>query len=300
MQPVNRPFLPYLTLFLAVVFWGMSVVGTKIALADFSAFALVFLRFALASLFFIALMVKRGLPSFSPKDHLKLFVLSLFQPWLYFICETFGVQMTTASKASLIIANIPVVVLILSILILRQKSSFVSITGIICSMLGVFLLISGDYDLNWRQATVNTGDFLLLGAVLSAAVYILIVNRLGTAFSPVDITAMQVIYGMIFFAPEFIWTFSDTDWQSISSSALTALLGLVLFATIGAFLCYNYSLSRININKAAIVLNGVPLVTVLGAWFLLDEVLSPLQLLGGLIVIIGVTLTNSAKGQLKN
>jgi len=109
-----------------------------------------------------------------------------------------------------------------------------------------------------------------------------------------------VIYGMIFFAPEFIWTFSDTDWQSISSSALTALLGLVLFATIGAFLCYNYSLSRININKAAIVLNGVPLVTVLGAWFLLDEVLSPLQLLGGLIVIIGVTLTNSAKGQLKN
>ncbi|MBU2643679.1 DMT family transporter [bacterium] len=295
MQSGNRPLLPYFTLFLAVIFWGMSFVGTKIALADFSAFALVFLRFSLASLFFGAIMLKRGVPSFSRRDHLKLLILSLFQPWSYFIFETYGVQMTTASKASLIIANIPVVVLILSILILRQKIRLVSITGIVCSMLGVFLLISGDFNFNWRQASVNTGDILLLGAVLSAAVYILIVNHLGTAFSPVDITAMQVFYGMVLFAPEFIWTFSDTGWQGVSVRALLALLGLVLFATIGAFLCYNYALARINVNKAAIVLNGVPLVTVLGAWFLLDEVLSPLQLLGGLIVIAGVTLTNSAR-----
>lgn len=281
MQPANRPFLPYITLFLAVVFWGLSFVGTKIALADFSVFALIFLRFSLAACFFLVFMIKRGLPKLTRRDHLKFFLLSLFQPWLYFVFETYGVQMTTASKASLIIANIPVVVLILSTLFLRQKVSLVSVIGILCSMVGVFLLISGDIGSFLQQATVNAGDILMLGAVVSAAVYILMVNRLGTSYSPVDITAMQVFYGMILFAPEFLWTFSDTNWQNISTRAWVALLGLVLFATIGAFLCYNYSLSKITVNKAAIVLNGVPVVTVLGAWFLLGEVLTPLQLLGG-------------------
>ncbi|MEA3470204.1 MAG: DMT family transporter, partial [Thermodesulfobacteriota bacterium] len=101
----------YLALMGAVIFWGLSFVATKMALASIPTFTLIFARFSLSALFFLLLILRNGLPRFSKKDHVFLFLLSFFEPGLYFIFETLGLQYTTAPKASLIIATIPVAVL---------------------------------------------------------------------------------------------------------------------------------------------------------------------------------------------
>ncbi|MBW2598960.1 MAG: DMT family transporter [Deltaproteobacteria bacterium] len=109
----------YGALVATTVFWGLSFVATKVALETIPTFTLIFARFMLAFLFFAAIMIRHGVPSFTPKDHLKLFLMAIFEPGLYFLCETNGLLYTSAAKVSLIIATIPIAVMILSAIILH-------------------------------------------------------------------------------------------------------------------------------------------------------------------------------------
>ncbi len=289
----NRIQLTYIALILALLFWGLSFVLTKIALSGFTVFSLIFIRFGIASVFFIVLMAWRGFPRFSPKDHLKVFIIAIFEPWLYFIFETTGLQYSSASKASLIIATIPIFVLVLSTVFFKEKAGFRKIAGIGISLVGVSILIVGDPNINPQVGSVMLGDFLILGAVISAAFYIILVRSLGKTHSVIQITGMQIIYGALLFAPEFFWELPDIKWTDTNLQAVLALAVLTLCATIGAFLCYNFALSRIPATTASIFLNGIPVVTAIAAWALLGEQLTLFQITGGFIVLLAVYLTTT-------
>jgi len=291
--------LPYIAISLALLFWGLSFVATKIALTGFSPFSLIFIRAFIASIFFIVWMFWKGFPKLKLKDHAMMFLISIFQPWLYFIFETNGLQLTSASKASLIISTIPVVVLILSVVFAKERIRLLSVAGIVCSLTGVFLLISGQEGFEWKISGSLSGDLLLFGAVISAAIYMLLVNRLGGRYSPFEITAMQFIYGTLLFAPEFFLELNEINWNIIQLNAIAAVVSLAIFASIGAFLCYNYALAKISATQASVFLNGVPVVTVISAWFILGEKMTLIQLLGGFVVLLGVFLANSIKQKSK-
>lgn len=282
----------YGALISAIVIWGLSFVATKIALKGFSPFCLIFFRFFAASLFFMVLMSRSGFPKFTKSVKRKLFLTALFQPGLYFTFETLGLQYTTASKASLIIATIPIVVLLLSVLFLRERVNWINISGILVSICGVFLLIAGGGKGISPIQGVMFGDLLMFGAVISAAIYIINIRSLGETLSPIHITGMQSIFGALIFFPAFLRELPGVQWSLVTAESLFALAGLTLFATIGAFLCYNYALSRMPAPRASVYLNGVPVVTAMGAWAILGEKLSPVQLCGGAIVLVSVYLAS--------
>jgi drug/metabolite transporter (DMT)-like permease len=89
-----------------------------------------------------------------------------------------------------------------------------------------------------------------------------------------------------------LWDLPQFSWQAVSRESFIALVGLTVFATIGAFLCYNYALTRIPAGRAAVCINGIPLVTACGAWLLLGESLTKVQLVGGAVVLVAVFLAN--------
>ena len=282
----------YLALTGAMVFWGMSFVATKMALESFSTFTLIFTRFALASCFFVFLIIRRGLPDFDRKAHAKLLLVALFEPGLYFIFETIGLQYTSAPKAALIIATIPIVVLICASLFLGERTSLIKLIGICASCAGIGVLIAGDPQFNWALGGPILGDLLIFGAVLSAAFYMICARDLGRKYSAIEITSVQVIYGAILYMPAFIWELPKFQWSAVSGTALAALVYLTLFATIIAFLCYNYALTMIPASRAAVFINGIPVVTAIGAWILLGEKLTWIQAIGGLVVLSAVYVSN--------
>jgi drug/metabolite transporter (DMT)-like permease len=281
----------YIALALAVLFWGLSFVATKIALQSFPPFCLIFLRFLTAAIFFTFLLLRTGFPTITWKNLKPLLFLAVFQPGLYFTFETIGLQHTSATKASLIIATIPIVVLLLSILFLKERVRPLNVIGIIVSIFGVALLIFGGSN-GYETGGTLLGDALILGAVLSASMYMILTRRLGEFFSPIQITGMQIIIGAIIFFPAFLFTLPRVKWQSITGDAVIAVVALTVFATIGAFLCYNFALKKIPASRVSVCINGIPLVTACGAWILLGEQLAPLQFLGGAIVIAAVYLAN--------
>ncbi|WP_136808894.1 DMT family transporter [Desulfosediminicola flagellatus] len=287
----NSSLITYIALALAVIFWGFSFVATKVALKSFTPFCLIFFRFIVAATFFIWLLMRTGFPSFTRSNFKKLGILAIFQPGLYFTFETLGLQYTSATKTSLIIATIPIVVLLISIVFLKEKVRLVNALGIVISMAGVGLLIfGGDNEAPLGGALL--GDLLIAGAVISAAVYMVLTRHIGQTITPIQITGIQIIFGAIIFFPAFLYDLPNVNWAGVSREGIVALIALTVFATIGAFLCYNYALTLIPTARAAVFLNGIPVVTAFGAWILLGETLSNLQFLGGVIVVLAVYLAN--------
>ena len=282
----------YAALVATMVFWGLSFVATKVALESVPTFTLVFARFSLAALIFLFLRQGRKWPSFNRKDHVKMVLLALFEPGLYFIFETIGLQHTSAPKTALIIATIPVVVLVLSALMLGERAGRASVTGIILSFGGIVLLVVGDPKFGWNLEGSLIGDLLIGGAVISASLYMVFARDLGRSYSSVEITFVQIVYGAVFFCLPFIWEVPSLAWSAITLRSSVAVIYLTVFATVGAFLCYNFALSRVSVSKAAVFVNGIPVITAIGAWILLDEQLTAIQAGGGMLVLMAVFITN--------
>ena len=139
----------YLALVITVTFWGLSFVATKIALESIPTFTIVFFRFGVSALIFLILMIGKGFPSFSGRDHFLVILTAFFEPGLYFIFETIGLQYTSAPKASLIIATVPIAVLILSSLVLGERTTLVSAAGVVLSLIGIAILIGGGAGFTW-------------------------------------------------------------------------------------------------------------------------------------------------------
>lgn len=292
MNKTYLPYLPYAALILAVIFWGFSFIATKIVLQSLTPFCLIFLRFSLASVFFGVLLFRKNAPPISPTTFKKLIALAIFQPGLYFFFETYGLKYTTATKTSLILATIPIIVLMLSTLFLKERLQLLNIIGVICSIFGVSLLIFGG-NTTESLGDMMTGDMLIAGAVLSAAIYTIFARHLGQTISPVQITGLQTIFGTFLFLPFFIWDAQHVQWaDAFKIEVIVSVLGLTVFATIGAFSCYNYALSKIAAARASVFVNAIPLVTAFGAWFLLGETLTATQMVGGGVVIGAVFLAN--------
>ncbi|MEJ2368297.1 MAG: EamA family transporter, partial [Acidobacteriota bacterium] len=136
-------------LMMAILF-GASFTGTKIALATFTPFELIFLRFAISSLCFLLIRPWRRHGRLPASDYGKLFLLAFFEPGIYFFCEAEGVKRTLASTASILIATIPLFVLVLEALYLKVRMIWSEV-----------LMISRDRIPLTRRWVVKIGSALL-------------------------------------------------------------------------------------------------------------------------------------------
>lgn len=293
---MNKNFATYLALILTMLVWGLSFIGTKIALTSFNPFVCIFLRFSLAALFFLVVLFRTGIPKLTSGEHRKLLLTALFQPGLYFAFETIGLTHTTASSASIILALVPIAVLILAHFMLEEKITGYNVLGITLSVVGIVILVFGGSEKFSLEGSL-LGDLLILGAVFSAAFYMVLARDLGKTLSSMQITGFQVIYGTIIFAPFFLYNLPKVKWAQASMESYAALVFLALFCTIAGFLAYNFALTRIEASRASVFINGIPVVTAIGAWFILGEKLTLIQMAGGAVVLLAVFITSIKRKQ---
>ncbi len=275
---------------LAVLFWGLSFVGIKIALGDGAAgglppLVLLAIRFSIGALAFGPLLLKRRAWAWPLGTHARVLAMAACLPGAYFVLETYAVSLTSASKAALIAACIPVSVLLLGSVLQRRRPGGRVLLGTAVALAGVAGLVLGD---GAAVGSLNPGDGLMLLAVLAAAGYMLQADRLGQVLGAEAVTAAQMVWGAVFFLPLGVWQGGDLAWQSIPAAAWIATLCLALFPTLGAFWAYNIALTRLEAGRASLGINLVPLVAALGAWAMLGESLTLRQGLGGATILAGV------------
>jgi drug/metabolite transporter (DMT)-like permease len=293
---MKRERLPVLAALTAMsVLFGASFVAIKIGLEGFTPAQLIFLRFSLAAALFYGLSHWLRGSRVDWAGRAQIFVLALLEPGAYFVLEALGIQRTQASTAAILINTIPLFVLVLEAAWLKVPVVPREVFLILASLLGVCMLVLAG---GFKEALGGSlaGNLLILAAALSASVYTVFARKLLVRYSPVTVTRLQVLYASILYLPYASWDWWRLGFKPVPASAVWSLLFLAAGCSFVAYGFLNYSLSRVKASLVAAFTNVIPVVGTALAVILLGEILYPLQILGGILVIVCVArLSKKAK-----
>jgi drug/metabolite transporter (DMT)-like permease len=278
----------YALAFLAMLFWGMSFVWIKIVFKYYDPITTIFIRLLVSSALLVLFAWLMKIPIIPKRKDFKAFLfLAFLEPFIYYIGESYGVDIVSPSVAAIMIATIPIITPIFAYFKLKERLSLMNFIGIIVSFMGILLMIlKKDLSLEYSLE----GILLLLLAVFSGAYYTIQLKPLSSSYSPITIIINMNIIGAIYFLPFFLYYEYSSFIEVVPNAELiTALAELIIFSSIMALVFFVKVVERIGPSKTAAFTNFIPVVTVIAAWFLLpDEVITIKMLIGIFVVTVGV------------
>ncbi len=293
-------YLPYFAGLAMALIFGLSFMFTKQALETLSTTLLLSYRFSLAAILLTLLWLFGAIKlSYKNKPLKGLLLLAFFQPIAYFIFETTGVKLTSSSEAGIMIALIPVVVTIFAAVFLKEKPGRAQLFFILASVSGVvfIVLMSGSTSGTGHYA----GILALFGAVLAAGVYNILSRKLSTSFTPVEITFVMmwtgaIVFNLISAISGIINGTLDKHITSLSApGTLVPILYLGILSSVCAFFMVNYMLSKLPASNSSVFSNLTTVISIIAGVFIRHEAFHWYQLVGGIIIILGVWGTNRYK-----
>lgn len=278
-----------LSLVAATLFWAGNYVVGKIAVAELSPLSLVYLRWllALAPLFLVAQVLERPQWRQVLRAWPWLLALSLFGLAGYNFLLYAALQFTDAFNASLINAFNPALILLASVVFLRERLSRAALVGLLLALLGVLVILSKGSLLSLLDAQHNAGDLLMLGAIVSWTAYT-IIGRRAPRLPPITSTALQALVLVMALTPVAVAQGIDLPQ---SPGTAWSLAYIAVFPSLLSYVLWNRALQTIEPAKAGVFLN---LITVFAALLtlLMGQPLTLAQVIGGAVVIAGVALAN--------
>ena len=283
--------------------WGVSFVLTKHLLIDFNPITIIFIRCVIASVFFASFCIFVYKKEFIiAKKDLKFFIgMAFFEPFIYFLFETYSLKYCDASVVSVIIATIPLFVALMAVFIFRERLSKLNFFGIALSILGIVVMLwrsFGDVGFSYF------GILLAFGAVFSTIGYNYFLKKIPTSYNPIVVITWQNIIGLVAFLP-LVFMVNNTETIVAQYHAfgditnLSFILILSIFCSTIAFILYIDSMRKMGLARTNIFVNLIPVMTVVIAYFVLKEDITLPKVLGIVIVIMGIFLVQYKRGEFK-
>lgn len=279
-----------------MIFWSFSFIWFKVANKTFHPITIVFIRLLFSVILMtIFLVVTRNYMKIKKGDWKLFLTLAVFEPFFYFLGESFGLTYVSATVCSVLISTIPVFATIGAWLIFKEKLKAINYAGIIISFIGVLVFI---LNIDGSISFDIKGLGLLLLAVFSAVGYNLTLSRLVGTYSPVYIVNVQNLIGAILFLPLFL----IFDFKSFVSTPFTfnmfrPIIELSIFASCGAFILFAWSVRNMGITRANVFSNCIPIFTALFSFILMGDMLTFQNILGMAIVIAGLFMSEMHEGR---
>ena len=277
-----------------MIFWGFSFIWSSRLLHYYQPVTIIFIRLIISSLLLFVFVQLLGMRQKIARADVKLVFLSaLFNPFLYFLGENYGLKFSTPTIAAVIIAMIPVFSPVVGFFSFREKLTPVNFLGIIISFIGVLMiLINNDFTLT---ADIR-GVIFLFCAVLSALFYTVTLKKLTNRYNAVNLVAYQNLIGVFLFLPFFLFFEAKTVATiPLNREIITSFLLLAILASSVSFVCFAHSVKLIGMSKSNIFSNLIPVFTAFFSYFLLDEHFTIQKIAGIVIVISGVYLSERSK-----
>lgn len=290
----------YIILLLVPLFWGGAFGSMKHVLSELAPLTASALRFIIAGLFlFLWSSWRRELSwPLIKENFFSLLALGATGVFSYNYFFATGLQYTSAVTAALIIVINPVFTTCIASFFMGEAWNWRTLCGVFISLLGVSLVVSkGDMSV-LAQMSIGIGEIYLFGAVASWVAYTLIIKKMTGAMRSGAVTAVSTIMGacMLF----VISLMKEDQWSKVlyvSNQSMLEILYLAVFATVVAFLLFNWGIQRIGATKASAYINLMPVNAVWIAVFLYGEKISTYHLLGMSLAIAGVFITTQNKVQ---
>jgi drug/metabolite transporter (DMT)-like permease len=287
-----QTFKIYLFAVLSMLFWGLSFVWFKIVVKWYDPITIIFLRLIISGLLMIIFMLLTRSWQTIKRKHLKYFLLlSFFQPFCYFLGESFGLTMVSSTIASVIIATIPLFSPIAAYFMVREKVTIHIVAGIVVSFAGILLMLfNPDFSLNASPK----GVLLLFIAVFAAVAYSVIIRKISHEYNPVTIITHQNLIGAVYFLPLFlIFDFNHFITVKPTWELISAMLQLAVFASTLAYVFYIMAIKGMGMIKANVFTNLIPVFTGIFSFLILGETFTAFKIAGMILVMFGVLVSQS-------
>ncbi|MBP2640418.1 MAG: carboxylate/amino acid/amine transporter [Firmicutes bacterium] len=231
--------------------------------------------------------------SYRPLDRKDIKTILLVSIGGFFVFQLFltaGVQKTTAGNGSLIMALLPVSVAIINKICKIEEISRFAMAGIICSLLGIVLIVAGSSkEISFADEHIY-GALLLLGAQASYGYYTVFSKDLLQKYSTYQITMYIVLISTALFCLTAWPSIAATSWREVPLAAWGSILYSGVFALCICNFLWIWSVGKAGSIKASIYNNLSPIFAIIGGYLLLGETFSLLQFFGAAIIFLGIYL----------
>ena len=297
MAPKVEPnkFLVYIASVFAITLWGMSYIWTdKLIAQGIPIFYFVFVRIFLAGvILFLFNTAYARIKRIQRQDLGKFLLLAFFEPFIYFICETYGLKLTgSPTLSAMVVATIPIFSIGAGMIFFKEKINFVNIIGILFTLVGIVMVAMAKGELGEKFIW---GVVLLLIAVISEVGHASITKSLSGNYSSQIIVMYQFLIGSLYLFPMFLWKglggfsiqthFSPEVWYPI--------ICLSVLCSSLAFSLWVSTIKNLGVAKSSIFSALIPVAAAIIAWVLGHEILNSRQWFGIAVSSFGVILSQN-------
>ena len=284
----------YILSLIAVILWGMSYLWSdKLLSLGLPVEYVVFIRIFIAGFLLLGYnLVKKYRIAISKKDLPKFLLLSFFEPFIYFVAETYGIKYTESPTISaLIIASTPIFSVIVGVLIFKERFSLMNMFGILICLAGIVMVTLCTESIT--EGGFILGIVLLLVAVFAEVGYASVTKYLSNDYHPAVIVMYQFFIGSVYLLPIFL-TKGIANYDAslyMSWEVWEPLLYLAVLCSCIAFALWANTIKYLGVAKSSIFLAIIPVFTALEGWILGQEILTAKQWLGIIISCFGVVMS---------
>lgn len=273
----------------------MALVGSyvglsKILVAVFPVFLLALLRFGIAAVA-MASWIRRDAtePRLDARERRLIFLESFFGNFLFSVCMLYGVSMSSALAAGVIMAGIPAAVALLSRIFLHERIALPTLLGIACAVAGI-ALVSLTKEADPARQTSILGSMLLIAAVVCEAVYVVIGKKLTGNVSPKRISALINLWGLALVLPFGLWQALRFDFGSVAPGSWWLLVFYSIAASVVTVWLWMTGLKHVPASKAGIFTVLLPVSAATVGVLFLGERVSAMQAAGLTLALVGLAL----------
>lgn len=286
---MNTAIKGHLLAIFTVVCWGTTFISTKILLEDFSPIEILVTRFVIGLT--VLYMIRPHALKLRHEEHrLYLVVAALSGITLYYLMENIALTYTYASNVGIITATAPFFAAILARFTIKNSHlSGPFFIGFILSMAGVLLISTEGGGMNFNPK----GDMLALGAAVLWAVYAVVLKKICTfGYDLIVITREIFLYGIVLMIPPIIFMGFDIDLIYLTEPVnLANMLYLGVGASALCFLTWNFATKYLGIVKTTVYIYVIPVITVITAYFVLNEPITMTKSIGIILAIVGLAIS---------
>ena len=286
--------LIYVKLILTAIFWGGTFIAGRVVAKDVGPFSAAFFRFAIASSFLTLIVWRIDGRLLLPKKRqmVPIILLGLTGVFTYNVFFFKGLKLINAGRASIIIANNPIFIAILSAYFFKEKLNLIKAVGIIISVTGAIIVISKGNLNEIVQGNIGRGEIFIFCSVLSWVVYSLIGKVVMADLSPLSSVFYSCVIGTFFLFFPACFEGILNNFHHYPIMAWLGIFYLGIFGTVVGFVWYYEGIKMIGPTKASLFINFVPVSAVILAFMILDEPFTLSLFIGTILVCAGVYLTN--------
>jgi len=268
--------------------WSLSYLSIKVVSQEVGPTLSAFYRFMLASIIlFIILKVKFPEEKVLKVDKFKFALGGLFGVAIYFIFENYSVAYTSASNVAILIATIPVFTIFSQRIIYKEKLTYGKIFGATLSLVGIIIIIVAKGRVSLLSKG-SIGDLMALGAVFSWVIYNMVCSSFKGNYKVITITTYEIMWGSLFLSPSLFFS----PLQVPSTKVVLNLLFLSIFCSCIGYVMYVHCLKDLGATVITTYINLQPIMSLVAAGVILHEVVTIWQVVGCIVIIVGVTLVS--------